>query len=97
MGAGKSHVLRFLSENGYLPLEHVVEIDADYFKYLMPEVSDLNKNKPWKKIKELNFFTQPPILLSWAKTHRLPPCVFVRLFSTAVGWVHSKFIQRRFS
>eukprot|EP00397_Hematodinium_sp_SG-2012_P007570 GEMP01007617.1.p1 GENE.GEMP01007617.1~~GEMP01007617.1.p1 ORF type:complete len:714 (+),score=128.89 GEMP01007617.1:215-2356(+) len=44
-GAGKGHVMRWLSNNEYLPLEEVVHIDPDYFKRLMPE---------WKKYVELS-------------------------------------------
>eukprot|EP00301_Raphidiophrys_heterophryoidea_P014689 c23136_g1_i1.p1 GENE.c23136_g1_i1~~c23136_g1_i1.p1 ORF type:complete len:726 (-),score=154.13 c23136_g1_i1:13-2160(-) len=37
MGAGKGHVLSWMSEHGFLPLEHVVHVDPDYFKTAMPE------------------------------------------------------------
>lgn len=37
MGAGKGYVMRWLLANGYLPLKHLVHIDPDYFKTLMPE------------------------------------------------------------
>jgi hypothetical protein len=37
MGAGKGHVLSWMSENGYFPLEDIVHIDPDHFKKLMPE------------------------------------------------------------
>ncbi|KAI9023365.1 zeta toxin-domain-containing protein [Hyaloraphidium curvatum] len=36
-GAGKSYVLSWMSEKGYLPLENVVQIDPDRIKAAMPE------------------------------------------------------------
>jgi len=36
-GAGKGHVMRWMSKNEVLPLEEVVHIDPDYVKQLMPE------------------------------------------------------------
>eukprot|EP00298_Acanthocystis_sp_HF-20_P005596 c15711_g1_i2.p1 GENE.c15711_g1_i2~~c15711_g1_i2.p1 ORF type:complete len:635 (+),score=256.67 c15711_g1_i2:44-1948(+) len=36
-GAGKSYALSWMSETGYFPLENIVRIDPDIFKYQMPE------------------------------------------------------------
>jgi len=37
MGAGKGHAMRWLSRQGFLPLEMVCRIDPDIIKQLMPE------------------------------------------------------------
>ncbi|KAJ9440959.1 Glutaredoxin-C4 [Diplonema papillatum] len=37
MGAGKSHCIRWMSDNGYFPLPDLVQIDPDRFKELLPE------------------------------------------------------------
>jgi len=37
MGAGKGHVLSWMSRNGFFPIEDIVHIDPDHFKKLMPE------------------------------------------------------------
>ncbi|CAD7948261.1 unnamed protein product [Amoebophrya sp. A120] len=37
MGAGKGHVMRWLSVHNYLPMEQAVRIDPDLFKLVMPE------------------------------------------------------------
>lgn len=36
-GAGKGHVLTWLSHQGLFPLEYIVHIDPDFFKRVMPE------------------------------------------------------------
>jgi hypothetical protein len=37
MGAGKSHVMNWMYEQGHLPLHEIVHVDADVFKSAMPE------------------------------------------------------------
>eukprot|EP01059_Diplonema_ambulator_P011222 TRINITY_DN2117_c0_g2_i1.p1 TRINITY_DN2117_c0_g2~~TRINITY_DN2117_c0_g2_i1.p1 ORF type:complete len:490 (+),score=98.76 TRINITY_DN2117_c0_g2_i1:679-2148(+) len=37
MGAGKSHVIRWMSDRGYFPLPDFVQIDPDRFKEMLPE------------------------------------------------------------
>lgn len=37
MGVGKGHVMRYMSEQGHMPLENIVWIDPDHIKYMMPE------------------------------------------------------------
>lgn len=37
MGTGKGYTMGWLSQRGYLELEHVVRIDPDHFKTMMPE------------------------------------------------------------
>lgn len=37
MGAGKTHVMNWLSKHNILPLEQLIHIDPDYFKRVMPE------------------------------------------------------------
>eukprot|EP01064_Diplonema_japonicum_P017272 TRINITY_DN2532_c0_g1_i13.p1 TRINITY_DN2532_c0_g1~~TRINITY_DN2532_c0_g1_i13.p1 ORF type:complete len:468 (+),score=87.98 TRINITY_DN2532_c0_g1_i13:108-1406(+) len=37
MGAGKSHVIRWMSDHGYFPLPDIVQIDPDRFKEMLPE------------------------------------------------------------
>jgi len=37
MGSGKGHVFRYLSKQGFFPLEYIVHIDSDEFKRVMPE------------------------------------------------------------
>eukprot|EP00299_Pterocystis_sp_00344_P012978 c6304_g1_i1.p1 GENE.c6304_g1_i1~~c6304_g1_i1.p1 ORF type:complete len:622 (-),score=93.62 c6304_g1_i1:73-1938(-) len=36
-GAGKTFALSWMSENGFFPLENVVRVDPDQFKFIMPE------------------------------------------------------------
>ena len=33
MGVGKGHVMRYMSEQGHMPLENIVWIDPDHIKY----------------------------------------------------------------
>lgn len=37
MGAGKGYVVRWMHENGYLPLEHFVTVDPDQIRTMLPE------------------------------------------------------------
>lgn len=37
MGAGKGHVMEWMSRNGVFPLEDIIHIDPDHFKLVMPE------------------------------------------------------------
>jgi len=37
MGAGKSHVMHWMASKGYFPLQHVVRVDPDAFRKLLPE------------------------------------------------------------
>eukprot|EP00299_Pterocystis_sp_00344_P016292 c8172_g1_i2.p1 GENE.c8172_g1_i2~~c8172_g1_i2.p1 ORF type:complete len:673 (+),score=132.56 c8172_g1_i2:48-2066(+) len=49
MGAGKGYALSWMSANGYLPLEHIVHVDPDHFKELMPEWKLYQKHSPNKE------------------------------------------------
>ena len=42
-GVGKGTTLSWMSRNGYFPLEHIVHVDPDHFKSLMPEWSEYKK------------------------------------------------------
>lgn len=46
MGAGKGYALSWMSTNGYFPLEHIVHIDPDRFKQMMPEWSGYVEANP---------------------------------------------------
>eukprot|EP00959_Pyramimonas_sp_CCMP1952_P272072 5688734-Pyramimonas_sp.AAC.1 len=37
MGAGKGHVVKWMSRNGHFPLPDLVQIDPDQFKAAFPE------------------------------------------------------------
>lgn len=37
MGVGKGHVLSWLSQRGFFPVEYIAHIDPDFFKRIMPE------------------------------------------------------------
>eukprot|EP00929_Paragymnodinium_shiwhaense_P121327 TRINITY_DN93518_c0_g1_i1.p1 TRINITY_DN93518_c0_g1~~TRINITY_DN93518_c0_g1_i1.p1 ORF type:complete len:743 (+),score=111.75 TRINITY_DN93518_c0_g1_i1:76-2304(+) len=44
MGAGKGHVMTWLSKQNIFPLEDIVHIDPDHFKRVMPEWPGYTKN-----------------------------------------------------
>lgn len=46
MGAGKGFTVKWLSRNGFFPLENIVRIDPDYIKRLMPEWSGYQRSNP---------------------------------------------------
>jgi Zeta toxin len=48
MGAGKSHVIQWMSANGCFPLPDIVQIDPDLFKIGFPEWDAYVKADPLK-------------------------------------------------
>ena len=48
MGAGKSHVIQWMSDRGYFPLPDIVQIDPDLFKIGFPEWDAYVQSDPLK-------------------------------------------------
>jgi len=48
MGAGKSHCIRWLRDQGFFPLPNAVQVDQDMIRYMLPEMEGYLKRSPAK-------------------------------------------------
>lgn len=95
MGAGKSHVIQWMSNRGYFPLPDIVQIDPDLFKMGLPEWPIYLKEDPTQAGTQTRKESGYLVEIAQEAAMRLNKNVWVDGSLRDEGWYHNVFARIR--